>query len=351
MEICLKFNQLPEEVTTTANGWKEFLVLANGREVFISLRPKHFNKLLEAQKTWPEWIAKIVGKVGAKTEKGFVLDQVNPQVFERKAPVNAPVAVIEEVKPLNDETTLKEENIKQIQKGLDPYLSLGKYPPYYLIQQLCKPYNLTPEATRKVVSNLQARNKITRETGFAIEKKYFELIETWSWSLNSLYKQISFDLGITFPAVATWLGFIHNSNKYLRQAQDVTKEIADKIIVIYKEYLAGDKPPEIGLHKLIAREIEESITYDQVHKLILSYRWRVRSETFSARKFENFKANLNKDTDEALASEVNSVSDAAINQDADEALASEVNSVSETNLNQDTNEVLASEVSPATDVV
>jgi hypothetical protein len=52
--------------------------------VTVKVRPKVFKKLEQAQENYPMWVAAIAGKLGQLTEKGFVLDQPNIQVFERK---------------------------------------------------------------------------------------------------------------------------------------------------------------------------------------------------------------------------------------------------------------------------
>ena len=37
-----------------------------------------------AQENWTMWVAAIAGQLGAMTQYGFVLDQANIQVFEKK---------------------------------------------------------------------------------------------------------------------------------------------------------------------------------------------------------------------------------------------------------------------------
>ncbi|MBD0343973.1 MAG: fertility inhibition FinO-like protein [Coleofasciculus sp. Co-bin14] len=69
---------------TVENGWKEFELDCEGQLVTVTVRPKVFKKLEQAQENYPMWVAAIAGKLGQLTEKGFVLDQPNIQVFERK---------------------------------------------------------------------------------------------------------------------------------------------------------------------------------------------------------------------------------------------------------------------------
>ena len=83
LELTLKIRELPTDVKTVENGWKEFVVLCGEREVTIKLRPKLYAKLEEAKK-YPEWVCAFSGLMGAPTEKGFVLAEPGVQVFEKK---------------------------------------------------------------------------------------------------------------------------------------------------------------------------------------------------------------------------------------------------------------------------
>lgn len=87
MEITIKINEFPVDVKTIANGWKEFVVDVGGHEISITVRPKVFAKLEQAQRQFPAWVAAIAGKMGKVTEKGFVLDEPSIQVFEKKPKV------------------------------------------------------------------------------------------------------------------------------------------------------------------------------------------------------------------------------------------------------------------------
>lgn len=84
LELTIKINEFPTDVKTVDNGWKEFDLDCDGQVVTIKVRPKVFKKLEQAQESYPMWVAAIAGKMGESTENGFVLDQPNIQVFERK---------------------------------------------------------------------------------------------------------------------------------------------------------------------------------------------------------------------------------------------------------------------------
>ncbi len=84
LELTIKINEFPADVQTVENGWKEFELDCEGQLVTIKVKPKVFKKLEQAQADYPMWVAAIAGKMGERTENGFVLDQPNIQVFERK---------------------------------------------------------------------------------------------------------------------------------------------------------------------------------------------------------------------------------------------------------------------------
>ncbi|MDC3955867.1 hypothetical protein [Polyangium jinanense] len=83
LEVTIKINRLPTEVTTDKNGWKEFHVDFGKRGARVSLRPRMWNRLEQAANTHPHWIAVITGQMGDDVQKGiFKLLEPNLQVFE-----------------------------------------------------------------------------------------------------------------------------------------------------------------------------------------------------------------------------------------------------------------------------
>ena len=91
LEVTIKINTLPTEVTTNKHGWKEFKLDCGGRLVHVSLRPRMWTKIEEASKQWPLWLATVSGQMGQSVGSGFVLVEPAVQVFERKAkPPEAP---------------------------------------------------------------------------------------------------------------------------------------------------------------------------------------------------------------------------------------------------------------------
>ena len=84
LEITIKISEFPADVQTVENGWKSFDLDCDGTVFTVTLKPKVFKKLEQAQENYPMWVGAIAGKLGAATDKGFILDQPSIQVFEKK---------------------------------------------------------------------------------------------------------------------------------------------------------------------------------------------------------------------------------------------------------------------------
>jgi hypothetical protein len=84
LEVTIKINEFPADVQTVENGWKSFTVNCDGRTVSVTVKPKAFRKLEDAKANYPMWVAAIAGKMGYIGKDGFILEEPNIQVFERK---------------------------------------------------------------------------------------------------------------------------------------------------------------------------------------------------------------------------------------------------------------------------
>lgn len=95
LECTIKITQLPveAEISTDKHGWKHFHVDCDGHSVLVALRPRMYQKIVEASQQWPLWLAAISGRMGQVQGQGFTLQEPAVQVFERKArPAPAPPA-------------------------------------------------------------------------------------------------------------------------------------------------------------------------------------------------------------------------------------------------------------------
>jgi hypothetical protein len=84
LELTIKINEFPADVQTVENGLKQFDIDTGEQIVTVSLKPKIFKKLEQAQENYPMWVAAIAGQMGDKTDAGFVLKEPNVQTFEKK---------------------------------------------------------------------------------------------------------------------------------------------------------------------------------------------------------------------------------------------------------------------------
>jgi hypothetical protein len=84
LELTIKISELPVDVSVDKNGWKSFDLDCDGQILSVTVKPKVFKKLEDAQANYPQWVAAIAGKMGEATETGFVLLEPNIQVFEKK---------------------------------------------------------------------------------------------------------------------------------------------------------------------------------------------------------------------------------------------------------------------------
>ena len=93
LEIIIKpINELPQP-KTVENAWQEFDLDYDGRITAITVKPKIYKKLTDVTSNYPQWVAAMsndkprsvyAGKLGQQTDNGFVLEEPNIQVFERK---------------------------------------------------------------------------------------------------------------------------------------------------------------------------------------------------------------------------------------------------------------------------
>ncbi|WP_339460994.1 fertility inhibition FinO-like protein [Nodularia spumigena] len=88
IEITIKINELPQS-NTVENSWQQFEVDCDKHIISVTVKPKIWKKLTDAASNYPQWVAAIAAKLGQETEKGFVLEEPNIQVFERKPKAEA----------------------------------------------------------------------------------------------------------------------------------------------------------------------------------------------------------------------------------------------------------------------
>lgn len=81
LELTIKINQLPANVKTIKDGWKQFEVDTGEYIITLTLAPQKFKKLEQAQENYLQWEAIIVGHVGENTDRGFCLKDCRVTLF------------------------------------------------------------------------------------------------------------------------------------------------------------------------------------------------------------------------------------------------------------------------------
>ena len=84
LEVMVKIYELPGNAKTVENEWKRFFVQTPNYRIQVTVRPKTWNKLQQAAKDYPAWVAQIKGQIGEKIPQGFVLEQATVQIFSKK---------------------------------------------------------------------------------------------------------------------------------------------------------------------------------------------------------------------------------------------------------------------------
>ncbi len=113
---------------------------------------------------------------------------------------------------------------------------------------------------------------------FEIEKIYWNELNEKRYGLRELPDHIAEQLGyVTRWQVLRWLDVLHDDERSFAKVPDPETEIQEQILEAYREYLTSDAPPDQGLHYTIAGRFEH-LTPRQVHKVLQSYRHKVRAE-------------------------------------------------------------------------
>ncbi len=83
LELTIKINELPP-TRTVKHERLRFEIDCDGRTIRVTLRPRVWKKLQQAQENYPVWTAVITGQMGNPIPKGFILENPVIQVFEKK---------------------------------------------------------------------------------------------------------------------------------------------------------------------------------------------------------------------------------------------------------------------------
>jgi hypothetical protein len=85
LEINIKISELPNNVRSVKNDWKEFMINAEGQSIKVRIRPRIWDKMQSTANRCPQWVASITGKMGTRIKDGFELQEPAVQIFEKKS--------------------------------------------------------------------------------------------------------------------------------------------------------------------------------------------------------------------------------------------------------------------------
>jgi hypothetical protein len=92
VQLTCKLNQVPASRDLPDKQVEFFLRDDNNRIFTVRMKPKLFKKLIDHG--YEQWVAAITGELGPATETGFELLNPTVQVFEKKAPAEAPTGQV-----------------------------------------------------------------------------------------------------------------------------------------------------------------------------------------------------------------------------------------------------------------
>lgn len=82
IDVVIKINQLPTEIRTVDRE-VQFVIDTGEQLVAVIVKSRVWERLVQADQSNVPWVAAIKGKMGVRTEKGFVLELPSVQVFEK----------------------------------------------------------------------------------------------------------------------------------------------------------------------------------------------------------------------------------------------------------------------------
>ena len=126
---------------------------------------------------------------------------------------------------------------------------------------------------KPLLTSLPSPHDLTREQRFQVEKAFLTRISAGA-EYGAAVQSVAEELGFHPWQVARYLDMIHEDPRRLAKVPDCSADEVERIHSAYREYLAGEGPPEAPLHVTIAERV--GVTPKQVHKVLLAYRYGLR---------------------------------------------------------------------------
>jgi|GEM_PF-601885 len=205
--------------------------------------------------------------------------QISDKVWAKRALVMQVVSQVRGLEASASAMTITPEQHKQVVDMFVGFIRSAERPAEGRHKAVATELNIPVAIVRRVrrdwfKSQEGSLRELSREQLFSIERTYWSELQKGQLPLEQIPENLAERLGFAPFQVMVWIDQLHESENNLSTVPDPTSEQHDEVVKLYKEYLAGDKPPAKALHKTIGEKV--GITPNQVYKVLLEYRNGVR---------------------------------------------------------------------------
>jgi hypothetical protein len=188
-------------------------------------------------------------------------------------------------KIIHPDVTITPEMKEHIIETYRGYVARGERPPGGRRSTIAKALGIPFRQVRDIVYEWSLAQyaqsptaDLSREQRFEIEKLYWDELNKKRYTLSEIPVKMAEQLGYTTPyQVSRWIDTLHDDESRFARFPDVSPEVEQRILEMYRQYIAAPTPPKDGLHFTIATAIGD-ISQRQVHKVLQRYRNQHRAE-------------------------------------------------------------------------
>jgi hypothetical protein len=207
--------------------------------------------------------------------------QISDKVWAKRALVMQVVSQVRGLEASASAMTITPEQHKQVVDMFLGFIRSADRPAEGRHKAVATALNIPVAIVRRVrrdwfKSQEGSLRELSREQLFSIEKTYWSELQKGQLPLAEIPENLAERLSFAPFQVMVWIDQLHESENNLSTVPDPTPEQHEEVVKLYKEYLAGDKPPAKALHKTIGEKV--GITPNQVYKVLLEYRNGVRRQ-------------------------------------------------------------------------
>lgn len=181
----------------------------------------------------------------------------------------------------NFESQLGKKRFNRLRFKFSEYLQSGKRPPKELVDRTASEMQIPARLIDEALKTISGKASLSRSVGFRVEKTYFELVHDWNrhdWNGNfrKFIEEIATRCDVRSSAVRGWLRMLHRKKFFLEGQPLPTTDQQQTILAVYNQYLAGTEPPPQLLHAWIAYHLDNQVTEEQVHLILVTHRQQIQ---------------------------------------------------------------------------